>query len=412
MPMSAFDPRRTVQEFDDHPRKWRAEQGPTTPIHAADRDSVTLELATSPRPYRSMNHQSSIPSSADSLMRSLLMGIIMLALLSTLSAWGIMGMRGLLSPVLRGVFSTCTLVLGALFVAAWRRLLPAGAIGLSCLLFAVAVCALCMALRLYWPLYGAALDLQPLYLWIPVLYVFAFTLTGHKTSLALSLAVMALFALISLPYLVRDIHAPYANFTLQLHIVSAALIAALYVFSGYQRRLHLAELTVGQLAELSNTDELTKLCNRRRMATLIDIELAHFRERSATFAVLLFDIDHFKAINDRFGHGTGDEVLVALAKRAAQVFRGMDTLARWGGDEFVALVRNVDHEEALHIAGGLCRHVATESVDNSRIVTISCGVAMALDGDNVDSVLQRADAALYAAKHAGRNRAEGMPQPS
>lgn len=359
-----------------------------------------------------MNHQSSTPSSADSLKRTLLMGIIVLALLSTLSAWGIMGMRGLLSPVLRGVFSTCTLVLLALFVAAWRRLLPAGAIGLSCLLFAVAVCALCMALRLYWPRYGAALDLQPLYLWIPVLYVFAFTLTGHKTSLAISLAVMALFALISLPYLVRDIHASYANFTLQLHIVSAALIAALYVFSSYQRQLHLAELTVGQLAELSNTDELTKLCNRRRMATLIDIELAHFRERRATFAVLLFDIDHFKAINDRFGHGAGDMVLVELAKRAAQVFRGMDTLARWGGDEFVALVRNVDLEEALHIAGGLCRHVATESMDSGRIVTISCGVAIALDEDSVESVLQRADAALYAAKHAGRNRAEGMPQPS
>lgn len=358
-----------------------------------------------------MNHQSFTPPAADGFTRALLMAIIVLALLSTLGGWGIMGARGLLSPVLLGVFGTCTVVLVGLFVVAWLRLLPARSIGLGCLLFAVSVCALCMVFRLYFPEYGAALDLQPLYLWIPVLYVFAFTLTGHKTSLAISLVVMTLFALISLPYLMRNIEGPYANFTLQLHIVSVVLIAALYFFSSYQRRLHLAELTVGELAELSNTDELTKLCNRRRMATLIDVELAHFRQRGTTFAVMLFDIDHFKVINDSFGHGTGDDALVALAARAAQVFRGMDTLARWGGDEFVALVRNVDLAEALHIADALCRHVATEPMDGGHGMTISCGTVMALDTDSVDSVLQRADAALYAAKRAGRNRAEGVPLP-
>ncbi|MFC4526112.1 GGDEF domain-containing protein [Dyella halodurans] len=355
-----------------------------------------------------MNHHSLTSPSADSFTRSLLMAIIVLALLSTLSGWGIMGARGLLSPVLRGMFATCTLVLVGLFVVAWRRMLPARALGLGCLLFAVAVCALCMVLRLYSPRYGAALDLEPLYLWIPVLYVFAFTLTDHKTSLAISLAVMALFASISVPYLIRDIDGPYANFTLQLHVVSLVLIAALYFFSSYQRRLQLAELTVGELAALSNTDELTKLCNRRRMATLIDVELGHLRERGTLFALVLFDIDHFKGINDKFGHGAGDAALVALAARAAQVFRGMDTLARWGGDEFVALLRNADLAEALHIAGALCRHVATEPMVGGHGITISCGATIALDTDSVDSVLQRADAALYAAKRAGRNRAEGV----
>lgn len=356
-----------------------------------------------------MNHQNLNPPPADSYTRRLLMGIIVLALLSTLGGWGIMGARGVLSPVLRGMFGTCTVVLAGLFVVAWRRMLPARSIGLGCLLFAVSVCALCMVLRLYFPVYGAALDLQPLYLWIPVLYVFAFTLTGHRTSLAISLAVLTLFALISLPYLISDIEGPYANFTLQLHVVSAVLIAALYFFSSYQRRLHQAELTVGELAELSNTDELTKLCNRRRMATLIDAELAQLREGGPLFAVALFDIDHFKVINDRFGHGAGDEALVALAARAAQVFRGMDTLSRWGGDEFVALIRNVDLAEALHIADVLCRHVATIPVNRGHGITISCGTVMVLETDSIGSVLQRADAALYAAKRAGRNRAEGAP---
>lgn len=340
------------------------------------------------------------------------MAIIVLALLSTFSAWAIMGARGQVSPVLQGIWGTTTLVLLALFVVAWRRLLPPRAIGLGCLLFAVVVCALCMALRMYSTRYGAAVDLQPLYMWIPVLYVIAFTLTDHRTSLLVSLGVMMLFVCISLPYLVHDIDAPYANFTLQLHIVSAALIAALYFFSSYQRRLQLAELTVGQLAQLSNTDELTKLCNRRRMATVIDAELALVGERGARFAVMLFDIDHFKAINDRFGHGAGDEALVALAKRAAQVFRGMDALARWGGDEFVALVRNVDLAEAVHMAGALCRHVAAEPLESGHRITISCGAAAARADDSVDSLLQRADAALYAAKRAGRNRVETVLQSS
>ncbi|WP_130618477.1 GGDEF domain-containing protein [Dyella amyloliquefaciens] len=355
-----------------------------------------------------MNHPSSTRTSTYGFERSLPMAIIVLALLSTSCGWWIMGAQGLLSPVLRGMFGTCTVVLVVLFVVAWRRWLEARAIALACLLFAATICALCMALRLYSPRYGAGLDLQPLYLWIPLIYVFAFTLTGHKSSLAISLGVLVLFVLISLHYLVRDIHAPYANFTVQLHIVSAALVASLYFFSSFQRRYRLAERTVGQLAELSNTDELTKLSNRRRMASLIDAELGHLRERGAMFAVLLFDIDHFKVVNDRYGHGTGDEALIALAQRAAQVFRGMDTLGRWGGDEFVALVRNVDVAEALHIADVLCRHVATEPMDGGHAITISCGAAMALETDNVDSVLQRADAALYAAKRAGRNRVEGM----
>jgi diguanylate cyclase (GGDEF)-like protein len=361
-----------------------------------------------------MSHETLMPLSVDRFKRNVLLAIIALSLLSTVIAWEVMGARGLLSPVLSGVLGTSTFALSALFLVAWRRLLPQRAIEMGCLLFGVGICAACMALRMYSPGYGAAIDLQPLYLWIPVMYVFAFTLADHKTSLAISLGVMALFVCVSLPYLVHDIDAPYSNFTLQLHVVSAVLIAALYFFSSYQHRLLLAQLTVDQLAHLSNTDDLTKLPNRRRMAAAIEAELVGFADRGGGFAVMLFDIDHFKAINDRFGHGVGDEALVALTARAAQVFRGMDTLGRWGGDEFVALVRGIGPEEALRMANVLCGHIAAKSsldgtLDDT-LVTISCGVTIARDGDSVDSLLQRADAALYAAKHAGRNGAESFLQ--
>lgn len=181
----------------------------------------------------------------------------------------VMRTRGLPSPVLSDVFGTSAVVLLTLFLAVWRRLLPQRVLEAARPVFGVGVCTTCMALRMYSPGYGAAIDLQPLYLWIPVMYVFAFILAEHKTGLVISAGVMALFVGISLPCLVHDIDAPYANFTLQLHFVSAVLIAALYFFSSYQHHLLLAQRAVDQLAYLSNTDDLTKLPDRRCMAVVI-----------------------------------------------------------------------------------------------------------------------------------------------
>lgn len=355
-----------------------------------------------------MSQETSTSPSADHAKRMVLLAIIALSLLSTVIAWEVMGARNVLTPVLRGVFGTTALVLVALFLVSWRRLLSQRMVEVACLLFGVGICAACMALRMYSPQYGAAIDLQPLYLWIPVMYVFAFTLGDHKTCLAISVGVMALFVGVSLPYLVHDIEAPYANFTLQLHLVSAVLIAALYFFSSYQHRLLLAQLAVDRLAHLSNTDDLTKLPNRRRMAALIGTELAGFADRGGGFALMLFDIDHFKAINDQFGHGVGDKVLVMLTARVGQVLRDSDTLGRWGGDEFVALVRGVEPEQASRMANALCAQMAAAPLFDDHRVTISCGATVAAAGDSIDSVLQRADAALYAAKRAGRNGAESF----
>lgn len=219
---------------------------------------------------------------------------------------------------------------------------------------------------------------------------------------------MTLFVSVSLPYLLHDIDAPYANFTLQLHLVSVVLIAALYFFSSYQHRLLLAQLTVDELAHLSNTDDLTKLPNRRCMAAVIGTELAGSADHGGGFALMVFDVDHFKSINDRFGHAVGDAVLVALATRAAQVFRSTDTLGRWGGDEFVALVRGMGQEGAWRTANALCGRLAAEPLVDGHLVTISCGVALARRGDSIDSLLRRADAALYWVKRAGRNGAQSF----
>ena len=336
------------------------------------------------------------------------MVIIAVSAFGTLSGWYIMAARGLLSPVLHVVQAVTLVVLLSLFLALWLKLLPQRAIELTCLVFAAGICVACMALRMYSPSYGASIDLEPLYIWIPMVYVFAFMLTNHKTGLVVSLGLFGIFLCVSLPYLALHIDGRYTNFTVQLHVVSAAMIATLYFFSRYQHQLRVAQATVGQLSQLSNTDALTQLSNRRGMASAIDAELVRYAEQGSTFAVMLFDIDHFKVINDRLGHGAGDAALVTLARRATEVFRGIGDLGRWGGDEFVVLVRNVDPDDASRMADALCVHVASEPLPGDWPITISCGVTAVRRGDNIDSLLQRADAALYAAKSAGRNRVESI----
>ncbi len=335
-----------------------------------------------------------------------MMAILALSWVGSGTAWALAESRGASSPVLRAVSGLNLVFHPTVFTLVWRRLLPMRIVDMACLLFAVGLCALCMALRLYSPL-GASIDLQPLYLWIPVIYVFAFTLAGHRASLRLSLGILALFVAISLPYLVQRPVATHANFTFQLHMVSAILVAALYFFASYQHRLQAAQLTVDELARLANTDALTGLANRRRATETIATELLRFGRYGHALSVILIDIDHFKAINDRHGHGFGDTTLVALARRARELLRDVDLLGPWGGEEFIVVMPETDFAQALDKARTLCTHVARHPLAGDATVSISCGATCVRPGDSADSLLQRADQALYAAKRGGRNRAEG-----
>ena len=298
-----------------------------------------------------------MPLTTDRLKRRVMMAILVLSWISSGAAWALIEARGESSAVLRVVFGLNLVFHPTAFWVVWRRLLPMRVVDMACLLFAAGLCAICMALRLYSP-QGASIDIQPLYLWIPVIYVFAFTLTGHRSSLRLSLGILALFVAISLPYLLQRPVAPHANFTFQLHMVSAILVAALYFFSSYQHRLQAAQLTVDELARLANTDALTGLANRRRATEAIAAELVRVKRYGHAFSVILIDIDHFKAVNDRHGHSFGDATLVALAVRAQEVLRDVDMLGRWGGEEFIVVLPQTDFAQTLDKARTLCTHVA------------------------------------------------------
>lgn len=169
---------------------------------------------------------------------------------------------------------------------------------------------------------------------------------------------------------------------------------------------HEKDVTV--LRHLAETDALSGLLNRRGFSLLADDAFALYKRYERPLAVLILDIDFFKAINDTYGHAAGDAVIRSVGEILTRTLRSSDKVARFGGEEFVVLVHEVDAGGIITVAQNLRRAVETlaiEHQEHSISVTVSIGGAMAHRGDaDIQEVLERADAALYKAKAAGRNR--------
>ena len=164
------------------------------------------------------------------------------------------------------------------------------------------------------------------------------------------------------------------------------------------------------------TDSLTGLYNRRYLMTHLDRKLMGIAETGKPVSVMLFDVDHFKAVNDTHGHGVGDDVLVKLAEVASDNLRSVDLVARLGGEEFVVVMPESNAATAIQVAERLCAQVAESTIDlpdgTPLSVTISIGVATSETAEEMaDDLIERADGALYTAKNAGRNRVEMAAPP-
>ncbi len=164
-----------------------------------------------------------------------------------------------------------------------------------------------------------------------------------------------------------------------------------------------------ELDQLARTDALTGLSNRRDFHEHVERELARCQRTQTSLSVLMLDIDHFKPINDRFGHGGGDEVLKALSQSCRTALRKNDIAARWGCEEFAILMPDTTAEAAFDVAERWRRALSDAAVllaDGRTITfTVSIGVSTLVEADaNVDDLLKRADLALYEAKEMGRNQ--------
>ncbi|MBD3894509.1 diguanylate cyclase [Halomonas sp. ML-15] len=159
-----------------------------------------------------------------------------------------------------------------------------------------------------------------------------------------------------------------------------------------------------QLHQMAITDPLTGLFNRIKTDEVLEEELVRQTRTPLPLSLILIDIDHFKPINDDYGHHKGDEVLIDVAQLLQQRKRITDCLSRWGGEEFLFICPNTTHQDAYVLADSVREAIAAHTFSIERRVTFSAGVASYRPGDDRNALMERADRAMYAAKQAGRNR--------
>ena len=159
-----------------------------------------------------------------------------------------------------------------------------------------------------------------------------------------------------------------------------------------------------ELADLALTDPLTGAYNRRYLLPQAQRNLADFQRYARLSAILMIDIDHFKVINDEYGHAEGDRVLKALTKLIDDRIRGVDMLFRLGGEEFVVLLSEVGSQSAQKIGDELRKAIAKLNLIPGKTITVSVGVCDVTQVDSAEDWLQQVDEAMYSAKKQGRDR--------
>ncbi len=204
----------------------------------------------------------------------------------------------------------------------------------------------------------------------------------------------------------------FASRVIGIVITLLVTIMALIYLSGRERGVH-DEVQMDKRLKLQDlardlrfqatTDPLTGLHNRLRFNQALGAEIVRAARYKTPFSVILFDVDHFKEVNDTHGHQAGDRVLVQLAGIVSGCIRNADVLARWGGEEFLVLLPETDRAMALQTAEKLRASVASAVFDVGAI-TCSFGVAQHIEGDTAETLVARADHGLYRAKRNGRNR--------
>lgn len=212
----------------------------------------------------------------------------------------------------------------------------------------------------------------------------------------------------------KDGHRIRANVrTRPIHDSTGNIVGAMEIFRELPHEKVLEE-KMNQLHELALLDPLTRLANRRHTENTLELRLRELERYVWPFGVLFIDVDHFKTINDEYGHQAGDAVLKSSAKTMLSSLRPFDFLGRWGGEEFVAIVVNVDERELYQVADRTRQLVESAHVSfgcSLLRVTVSIGATMAQPDDTLDDILSRADILMYESKQNGRNRVSVSPPP-
>lgn len=195
--------------------------------------------------------------------------------------------------------------------------------------------------------------------------------------------------------------------------ITSIKMAEAMLESNQERLEELVALRTAELAEreaafqhLSETDMLTGVANRRKFDETLLVETSRAQRHGLSLSLVMIDIDHFKSLNDTYGHQTGDAVLIEFAQLVSSNIRVHDFFARWGGEEFTILATTSDCQDTCMLADKLRQLIASYAFPDVGHVTASFGVATYYPEEDIDAFLSRADKALYTAKTNGRNRVE------
>ncbi|MFO7735445.1 MAG: PAS domain S-box protein [bacterium] len=169
------------------------------------------------------------------------------------------------------------------------------------------------------------------------------------------------------------------------------------------RDIHDRKKMEKELLRLSITDSLTGLYNRKKMYSEMEKETERYKRYGHVFSIIMFDVDHFKKVNDNYGHDTGDKVLISISEKTEQLLRKTDMIARWGGEEFMVLLRDTALEGAVELAERMRKSIRDIDIENLPGVTVSLGVVSRESGGKLEDLLKKVDNAMYRAKNNGRD---------
>lgn len=239
----------------------------------------------------------------------------------------------------------------------------------------------------------------------PARYLMALAATAHGVFLLLRPLVFRL----------GDALAPGADLVLALPqlIVLESIVATVLIAFGILMLTN--EYTTSALRRLAEMDSLTSVFNRRAFLTLLDKSLSQARRTESELYVLVIDLDHFKRINDTWGHKCGDDVLRHFVGLAASCLRNEDVMGRLGGEEFAIVLPNADAAGVAAVAERLRALVASQPALTEHgpiALTVSVGVTQCVMGESSETALQRADQAMYRAKERGRNQVHVQAAPN
>jgi diguanylate cyclase (GGDEF)-like protein len=315
--------------------------------------------------------------------------LLNLVMLAAIASWGLLLQSGTISEV--DLYLLPAVAVIALAGQVWLMLdVRQVNLVLTLWLFSVAAFELVDLATSFVPVMRKSELLGHGTLWFMAVTIAAFIALPPRGALWFSAGYNAVALLINAVAFWGNVTAQQFNGLVQFHIANVAALIVLWALSQLQTQY-------GQMEHLSRTDALTGLPNRRALE-------ARLSRSTPPYCLVMFDVDHFKRVNDTHGHAFGDEVLREIAFTLQNHVPDGSSLARWGGEEFLLLLPGCAGTQAHETATALCAAVM-RSRPGGLDVTLSAGVGAWRAGDAVGAVLERADQALYRVKESGRNRA-------